>query len=243
MLSFFREGLPVFGGGGGAEVVGIGAGGRGAGGSNAMTRLGSTGWLGSLVAASSVWSDSVGGASGGSGIAASAVGGLGAAASTVGGLGAAASSVCGLGAAASAVCGLGAAASAVCGLGAAASTVCGLGAAASTVCGLGAAASTVGGSGALRGMVLSSFGCWGSGFTWSLNGLGAGGNDFGALGERSRVLPTLGGAGAGAAGSCLGGAGAEMRLNEAARAKVPFLEPLRTCRKLGGRKLGSQVGT
>ena len=28
MLSFFREGLPVFGGGGGAEVVGIGAGGR-----------------------------------------------------------------------------------------------------------------------------------------------------------------------------------------------------------------------
>ena len=54
MLSFFREGLPVFGGGGGAEVVGIGAGGRGAGGSKAMTRLGSTGWLGALVAASSV---------------------------------------------------------------------------------------------------------------------------------------------------------------------------------------------
>lgn len=62
--------------------------------------------------------------------------------------------------------------------------------------------------------------------------MGAGGNDFGALGERSRVLPGLGGAGAGAAGSCLGGAGAaaEKRLNEAARAKVPFLEPLRTCR-------------
>ena len=39
MLGFFREGLPVLGGGGGAEVgAGAGAGGSGAGGSSAMTR-------------------------------------------------------------------------------------------------------------------------------------------------------------------------------------------------------------
>lgn len=89
MLGFFREGLPVLGGGGGAEAgAGAGAGGSGAGGSSAMTRgaietAGSAGcadWTGD-------GSDTFGGVG-----ASATLGGSGASSPTLGGSGAGAAS-------------------------------------------------------------------------------------------------------------------------------------------------------